>query len=843
MQELLAKFLQEKCGTVPDLAAAASAGAQQAREPLRKAKPSHLIVDAADLLDEVPDLYAYIRDWSQLLQLVQGAMAVAWQWFCQAVETDAVVPNVRLVRFPGTEFARASVSLLRVADVGQFVKIAGTVTRAGPMKVVQAYREFQCDNCQQRFTVRGSPAAGYEFEIPKECASGAIQKSWDAKAKRPKKSKCHSKSFTPLPCSETCMSDFQEVRVQDRIQVSGPGVVPQSLPVVLFGDLVGKVQPGEAAVVEGVVWQRFKAAWPGKRLEVELFIEATHIERLSKDSIGCLEGAPQQASAADRDFREFWQFHHSQDQWAGRAEILRATTPWLCGVPVPKLALLLTLIGGVQAAVPSETGSMVGEDPAVAEEQRWGKYLDATADGAQPPRSSHNAATRPVVSGASKEGNKQPHTRTTPHLLLLGDPGTGKSQLLLAAQELAHRSVRTSGLGTTSAGLTCAAVRDGPDFVLEAGALVLADGGVCCIDEFSTINAHDRASVHEAMEQQTVSVAKAGLQCRLRSQCSVVAAQNCKGGNARGRGASFDCNASIAVNSGLPPPLLSRFDLVVVFSEGGSGAVSLGDKADHILSPADAGAVGQHQQESVASQQPALRGSWTHDRLRAFIAWAKENQLTAAADERATQVLMDYFCVLRRGAADAGGSCGVTVRTLQSLLRLSQAHARLMCHRRVELEDAVAVVVLHRAALQDHVVGADFGIAVGEQNEEAASCGVQLRGLGSLQLNHSTDITSQATYMKHERGLLSWLRSASLGRKPAQLAVADCESLAFRAPLMDSSQASGGCGDASFAAVSWGDNSQFDDSQSSEDGGGPIAMESRLGAAARGSRRLGCRPR
>eukprot|EP00435_Cladocopium_sp_Y103_P033191 s937_g8.t1 len=387
------------------------------------------------------------------------------------------------------------------------------------------------------------------------------------------------------------------------------------------------------------------------------------------------------------------------------------------------------------------------EDPKSAA-GRWGRFMGSEKT-QQPDMSSHGE-----VGDARGPAAEERHTRTTPHLLLLGDPGTGKSQLLQAAQELT-RSVRTSGLGCTSAGLTCAAVRDGADWVLEAGALVLADGGVCCIDEFSTIRSHDKAAVHEAMEQQTVSVAKAGLVCRLRSRCSVVAAQNCRG--ARKQGASYDLQASVAVNSGLPPPLLSRFDLVVVFAEGGKG-VSDSDKADFIIDSRE------------PEKKPAVPGEveerWNHSRLRQYVAWAKERRLDEDDEAGSATLLQTYFQKLRSTSLATGGTGGVTARTLESLVRLSQAHAKLMNHRCVQIEDAVAVVLLHRASLQDHVVGAESGLSPSEDfapsmrdpHDETAACGVHvsLEGLGSL--NHGTDIVNKAIYGRIEQAILRSLK-------------------------------------------------------------------------------------
>jgi len=249
---------------------------------------------------------------------------------------------------PGVEFAKPSVSLLRVSDRGRFVKFAGTVIRTGAVKVVQEWREFQCENCGHRFSLRASPESGYDFEVPQQCRSGEKKSSWDPKAKRPKTMRCASKLFRQLPHGEEAMSDFQEVRVQDPMQALGAGVIPQSVCVSLFGDLVGQVQPGDSVSVEGVVWQRWRAPWVGKRLELELFVEASHIEVVDNSAKSKRQRTGSVSSGPDQ-FIEFWT-RYRNDKWQGRAALIRSTAPWLSGVPVPKLALLLTLIGGAAPA-------------------------------------------------------------------------------------------------------------------------------------------------------------------------------------------------------------------------------------------------------------------------------------------------------------------------------------------------------------------------------------------------------------------------------------------------------------------------------------------------------------
>lgn len=143
-------------------------------------------------------------------------------------------------------------------------------------------------------------------------------------------------------------------------------------------------------------------------------------------------------------------------------------------------------------------------------------------------------------------------------MLMVGEPGTGKSQMLRAATMLSNRSVMTTGIGSTSAGLTVAAFRDGAEYILEAGALVLADCGVCTIDEFALIKPDDRASVHEVMEQQTISVAKAGIVCKINTRTTIIAATNPVSSQ------KWNPDLDLMQNTGIGTSLLSRFDLIFV---------------------------------------------------------------------------------------------------------------------------------------------------------------------------------------------------------------------------------------------------------------------------------------
>lgn len=271
-----------------------------------------------------------------------------------------------------------------------------------------------------------------------------------------------------------------------------------------------------------------------------------------------------------------------------------------------------------------------------------------------------------LIGGTS--GSKDPGDfRQNSHVLLTGDPGTGKSHLLKAASKLVTPSVFTNGVGTSDAGLTSCAVKYGKEWALEAGALVLADTGICCIDEFNRLKVSDRSGLLEAMEQQTLSVAKAGIVATLNSRCSVLAAAGVHGG--------YNRNKSLCENLNLTPPLVSRFDLTFgIFQKPRSEDDKL--IADCLLD-----------RDTFVKLPDHIR--WTQPTLRAFISQCRKKKNRAS--EEICDVLLKYYT--KRRILD-GVSEFNTVRLLESLVRLAESHSKLMGEDVVTIDDAVCVIML-----------------------------------------------------------------------------------------------------------------------------------------------------
>lgn len=294
-----------------------------------------------------------------------------------------------------------------------------------------------------------------------------------------------------------------------------------------------------------------------------------------------------------------------------------------------------------------------------------------------------NALT--LQSGASFRGDI--------NILLVGDPGTSKSQLLQYIHKLSPRGIYTSGRGSSAVGLTAYVAKDPEtgETVLESGALVLSDKGICCIDEFDKMSENARSMLHEVMEQQTVSIAKAGIIASLNARTSVLACANPSGSR-------YNPRLSVIDNIHLPPTLLTRFDLIYLILDKADEQTDR-RLAKHI--------VALHFEDSETTQGDVLDIST----LTAYVSYARSHIHPELSDEAAEELTRGYVEMRKRGNFPGSSKKVITAtpRQLESLIRLSEALARIRFSEKVEKKDVLEAFRLLEVALQqsatDHSTG------------------------------------------------------------------------------------------------------------------------------------------
>ncbi len=430
---------------------------------------------------------------------------------------------------------------------------------------------------------------------------------------------CRSKIFEFMEKQSTFMNS-QEIRIQERPEDLPPGQLPRAMDIKLSEDLVDIARPGDRVSITGVA--RAQQEFVGRKARLrtfELLLDANYVDIVGKE-VEVVEITPED----ERHIREL-----AKDPFIHR-KLIASLAPSIYGYGDIKEAVLYLLFGGVPKRLP---------------------------DG--------------VV------------IRSEVNVLLVGDPGVAKSQLLQYVSRTAPRGLYTSGRGTTAAGLTAAVVREkSGGMVLEAGALVLADKGVACIDEIDKMRPEDRVAIHEALEQHTVSVAKGGIVATLNARAAVLAAAN----PALGR---YDPYRNITDNINLPVTLLSRFDLLFIMKDVPEPD-SDSRMSDHILT--------LHRLKTTPEEPPLLP-----DLLRKYIAYAK--RVEPALSEDAVSAIRQYYLKMRSLSGSTESPVVITPRQLEALVRLAEARARSFLRDRVEAEDAQAIIRLMTLSLQD--VGID----------------------------------------------------------------------------------------------------------------------------------------
>lgn len=633
---------------------------------------------------------------------------------------NATRVHARLIHLPPhISNCKPSLSNLNSSDVGKILQLSGTVVRCSKVQMYESQRSYECSSkhkgCGVRFTVRADLH---------QCNNALVEPS------RCPTPQCPGKHFNLIQ-DETTRSDYQEIKVQESVakhnSQSRTGVIPRALLIKLQNDLVDQCMPGDDVVVVGTLISHWQHLQPMAEIDINMAMHAHSIRVVhGSEQAG---GAGSGGSSWDCIFDDDHNNHHSIDEnsdspksdhrngmvreeivkeftqfWqedinkkrpiAARNFICSAVCPTVYGVSLIKLALLLTLIGGSSTAHKNSSDQQNTEpfhnvdgnshivDPDDHDDTPV-QFSLGEDDSSNPFEmdSRQSSQKKEVRSNATVETRR----REQSHLLLCGDPGTAKSQFLRFSAALCPRSVLTSGSGTTSAGLTCAAVREdsGKEWTLEAGALVLADRGVCAIDEFSCIAEKDRTTIHEAMEQQTLSVAKAGIVCKLNCRATVIAVCNAKGG-------FYDHDKPFTVNVGIEPPLLSRFDLVFKLIDGSDA-----EKDDNVATFLLNRAIQGSGYDCTKPMGTTKRANWTIDKLRAYIAVAKSRFHPTISSE-ASILLETHYSECRSSEYI---EIQVTVRQLESLIRLAQAHARLMYRNVVEIDDAIAVILLMESSV------------------------------------------------------------------------------------------------------------------------------------------------
>eukprot|EP00731_Ephydatia_muelleri_P001567 Em0001g1567a len=453
---------------------------------------------------------------------------------------------------------------------------------------------------------------------------------------------CQSNGPFEVNMEQTIYQNYQRITLQESPGKVAAGRLPRSKDAILISDLVDSCKPGDEIELTGV----YTNSYDGSLNTANGFpVFATVIEAnyISKN-----EDKTAVDNLTDEDVRAIQNL--AKDENIGE-RVFESIAPSIFGHKDIKRAIALSLFGGE------------AKDPG-------GKHK----------------------------------VRGDINVLLCGDPGTAKSQFLKYVEKIAPRPVFTTGQGASAVGLT-AYVQRSPvtkEWTLEAGALVLADKGVCLIDEFDKMNDQDRTSIHEAMEQQSISISKAGIVTSLQARCSIIAAANPLGGR-------YDPSLTFSENVDLTEPILSRFDILCVVRD------TVDPVEDEMLAKFVVNSHRKHHPSNVSmemeQQQGGERGTGRsveplpQDLLRKYIIYSKE-KVRPKLHQIDQDKIAKLYAELRKESMRTG-SIPITVRHIESIIRVAEAHARIHLREYV-LEDDVNMAI--RVQLESFIDTQKFAV-------------------------------------------------------------------------------------------------------------------------------------
>jgi replicative DNA helicase Mcm len=540
-------------------------------------------------------------------------------------------------------FEKAVYSILREIHYDYAEEIKDKIkVRIGNYSVQKGLREISADLINKLISVPGMVVRTSEIKpLAKKLAYACMNCNTLNEAqlkgltlKKPTRcNQCSEKELEMDPES-SFFTDFQMVRIQELPEDLPAGQLPHYVEVTVMDDLVDRCRPGDRVLLTGIVRIEQEQSLQLRTSLFKLRMEGTNIEYLAG-----IFGNKDQRSVDSKDERILDRIFISKedekrilsikDMPDAYDKLVASFAPHIYGHEVIKESILLLIVGSV---------------------------------------------TKKLADGSNRRGDI--------NIFLVGDPGTAKSEMLKFAAKIAPRGLYTSGRGTTAAGLTAAVIRDKSGIMmLEAGAVVLGDQGLVCIDEFDKIKSEDRSALHEVMEQQTCSVAKGGIVATLNARTSILSAANPKYGK-------YDPFRNITENvEPLPIPLLTRFDIIHVIRD--SADTERDNRiASHIL-------------EIHRDIEHAAQSAIEIDLFRKYLAYAK--QIEPKLTPEAIDILRKYYLQMRN--VDSEGMITATPRQLEGLVRLATARARLLLKDSVDAADAERAIYLVSQMLE--TVGID----------------------------------------------------------------------------------------------------------------------------------------
>ncbi len=472
--------------------------------------------------------------------------------------------------------------------------------------------------------------------------------------------------------------DFQILRLQELPEDLPPGQLPHYIDVTIRQDLVDNARPGDRIILTGIVrveQESIAGITRGHSGLYRLRIEGNNIEFLGgRGSKTSRKIVREEVSPEDE--KMIKTLSQSPNIYQ---RLIDSFAPHIQGQSLIKEAILLLIVGSTQ---------------------------------------------RLLGDGSKIRGDI--------NVFLVGDPGTAKSEMLKFCARIAPRGLYTSGRGSTAAGLTAAVVRDKTGIMmLEAGAVVLGDQGLVCIDEFDKMKPEDRSALHEVMEQQSASIAKGGIVATLNARTSILAAANPMYGK-------YDPFKNITENVNLPIPLLTRFDLIFVVRD-----IPGREKDEKIA---------RHIIELHTPQGTDKRSVIDVDTLTKYLSYAKRSSpdLTKEAEEK----ILEYYLQMRN--VESEEMITVTPRQLEGIIRLSTARARLLMKDKVEEEDAERAIFLIQSMLQDAGVDVntgkvDLGVLQGRPRSEVSKMQLFMDVLKSMEGDNKVAVEERAFVKELEK--------------------------------------------------------------------------------------------